>query len=440
MCLHDHDAATTPRPSVSRRGVLATAAALAGVPTVLDAATKGASAAGGALRRGTSGAPATGELVVEGGTLLDPATGAVTEDSVVVIRDGKVVAAGSRDATRRARVGVGAGATIVDATGEWVLPGLVDVHAHLNALGDAAAILQRGTTSVRSGTSTFYQDVAMRTLTQWAPGRVPRMRAAGVFVTPELGDTVLADPDLAPLAALPQGVVEPEDLAYLTRVNVSRGVDVVKTRANPRAGLADQDPRELVYDEEQLRAVVRAAGPRGVLCHAYSAEGIHGAVAAGIASLEHGVFVREDTIALMVRKGTYFTPTMEAIETMADSPNPVLAARGREYAPVLREAVRAAYEAGVPVVAGTDTFGTDGPPVGDEALRLHRAGLPALEAVRACTTRAAALLGWADTVGRLARGYAGDLVTLAGSPLDDPAHLVSPRLVVAQGVVVRDAA
>jgi imidazolonepropionase-like amidohydrolase len=375
-------------------------------------------------------------LVVEGGTLLDPATGRVVEDAVVVIREGTVLASGSRDATREGRRAVGASAKVIDASGEWVLPGLVDAHVHLNALADAGFVLRGGATTARSGSSNFYQDVAMRPLVGWVPGAVPRIRAAGVFVTPQLGDTVLADPDLAPLAALRGGVVEPRDIAYLTGVNVSRGVDVVKTRANPRAGLPDQDPRELVYDEEQIRAVVRAAKGRPVLCHAYSAEGCHGAVAGGIRSLEHGVFVGERTIALMARKGTYFTPTMWAIESMAESSDPVLAERGREYTPILRAAVRAAFEAGVGVVAGTDTFGTDGVPVGEEAGRIHRAGIPSLDAIRACTSRAAELLGWSDRVGRLAPGYAGDLVTVAADPLDNPGVLAEPTTVVAQGVVV----
>jgi imidazolonepropionase-like amidohydrolase len=435
MCLHDHEEAGT-RPVVSRRGVLATAAALAAVAPVL--AMPSAQADDDRDRRPRTGGkpPRTGFLVVEGGTLLDPATGKVVENAVVVIRDGTVLAAGSRAATRQARAAAGSKATIINAVGEWVLPGLIDVHAHLNALGDADFVLRRGATSVRSGTSSFYQDVAMRPLTDWAPGTVPRLRAAGVFVTPQLGDTILADPDLAPLAALPNGVVDPKDIAYLVKVNISRGVDVVKTRANPRAGLPEQDPRELVYDEEQIRSVVRAAGGRPVLCHAYSAEGCHGAVAGGIRSLEHGVFVSERTIALMAGKRTYFTPTMWAIESMADSSDPVLAQRGREYTPILRAAVRAAYEAGVPVVAGTDTFGTDGVPVGEEVRRIHAAGIPALDAIRAATSRAARLLGWSNKIGRLAQGYAGDLVTVAADPLADPGVLASPTTVVAQGVVV----
>jgi imidazolonepropionase-like amidohydrolase len=133
-------------------------------------------------------------------------------------------------------------------------------------------------------------------------------------------------------------VQEPADLRYFTAVNLSRGLDVIKTRANPRAGLAEQDPLELVYDEEQLSAVVAEArrGNAGVLCHAYSAEGCRGAVRAGIASLEHGVFVDEGTLDLMARRRTAFTPTMAAITGLLDSSDPVLVERGWEYAPCCR--------------------------------------------------------------------------------------------------------
>jgi imidazolonepropionase-like amidohydrolase len=263
------------------------------------------------------------------------------------------------------------------------------------------------------------------------------MRAAGVFVTPELGDTVLADPALAPLAALPDGVRSPSDLRYLTRVNVSRGVDVVKTRANPRAGIAEQDPTELVYDREQIAAVVAAAGRAGVLCHAYSEAGIDGAVRAGVTSIEHGVFVGDATIALMARKGTYFTPTMAAITGMASDPDPILAERGRQYTPVLQAAVREAHARGVTVVAGTDSFGTAVDPIGREVRLLIEAGLPHLDAIRAATTHAARLLRWSDRVGRLKRGYAADLVVVGANPLEDAAALEKIEVIVAQGAVVR---
>src|SRR5262245_22589482 len=417
MCLHDHNATSaSPPAAVTRRNALAGAAVLAGVTAGVTAGVAGAPAAhAGEAARDVPAyrrRPVPQPLVIEGGTLVDPKTGRVLEDAVVVLANGVVQAAGSRDRTRAAVRRVAGRSRRIDASGRWVLPGLVDAHGHINALADGAAVLRAGATAVRSGSSSFYQDVALRPLAEWAPGTVPRTRAAGVFVTPQLGDTVLADPHLAPLASLPEGVEAPEDLRYLTRVNLSRGVDVVKTRANPRAGIPEQDPTELVYDREQIAAVVSAAGRAEVLCHAYSEEGIDGAVRAGVRSIEHGVFVSEATLSRMARQGTYFTPTMAPITGMASSSNPILAERGRTYTPVLQAAVREAHRRGVTVVAGTDSFGTEVVPIGTEVRLLVEAGLPHLEGLRAATTYAARLLRWSDRVGRLARGFDADLVVV----------------------------
>lgn len=440
MCLHDHDATPTLPPSaLSRRNVLAGAAVLAGTASGVAAAAPAHAADDAGQGRAGSVRPSTPPpLVVEGGSVVDPLTGHVVEDGVVVLRDGRVLAVGSRDTTRHAVAAVGAGARRLDASGRWVVPGLIDVHVHANALADARAVVRAGATAVRSGSSTFYQDVAMRSLPEWAPGLAPRMRAAGTFVSPQLGDSVLADPELAPLAALPGGVTSTTDLAYVTKVNVARGVDVVKTRANPRAGLAEQDPTELVYDREQLSAVVRAASGRPVLCHAYSADGIDGAVRAGVRSIEHGVFLGDATISEMARRGTYFTPTLAAITGMIGSGNPVLDARGREYAPVLKEAVREAHERGVPIVAGTDSFGTDVDPIGSEVRLLVEAGLSHLEALRAATTYAARLLGWSREAGRLVPGGFADVVVVDANPLEVANALEQVCVVIAQGAVVRE--
>ncbi len=442
MCLHDHTSAPTLPANLSRRGILAGAAALAGISVASVAAqlrtAPAAQATGKQSRPDYHGTPLVASpLIVEGGTVVDPETGDAVEDGVLVLDGGKVAAVGTRDQTRRAVAAVAGRAQVLNASGKWVLPGLVDVHVHANALADARALLQGGATSVRSGSSTFYQDVALAALPGWAPGISPRMIPAGLFISPDLGDSLLADPDLAPLATLSGGVTETSDLSYLTRVNLKRGAEVIKTRANPRAGLPEQDPRELVYDQEQLSAVVSAANGAGVLCHAYSAEGIDGAVRAGVRSIEHGVFVSEATIAEMARRGTYFTPTMDAVTSLATSPNPVLAARGREYTPVLQAAVGAAKEAGVTIVAGTDSFGTDVTPIGTEARLLAEAGLSPLEALQSATIHAARLIGRHDA-GRLVRGSLADAVVVDADPLSDASALEKIRVVVAQGAVVRN--
>ncbi|NIK58596.1 amidohydrolase family protein [Kribbella shirazensis] len=430
MC-RDHDEIEPLPSAVSRRGVIGGAIALAGAG--LAALELPASAAGERSAGPLGSPPVPPPLVIENGTLLDPLTGRVVEDAVVVLDRGKVVVAGNRSQTRDAVAGVNG--RVIDVEGRWVLPGLVDVHVHENAVADARAALVRGATTVRSGTSDFYQDVGLRALGPWSPGAVPRMKATGTFVTPNLGNTIIGDPALAPLAG---GVRTVDELRYMTSVNLDRGVDWIKTRVNERAGVPEQDPLVQVYGYEQVRAIVTTARRRGVgvLCHSYSEKAIDDAVRAGIKSLEHGVFVGEQTLVRMARQGTYFTPTMSAINGLKNSPNLILRERGEQFFPVLQAAVRRAFELGVNVVAGTDSFGLDVDPIGGEVRLLHEAGLTALDAIRSATTGAARLLGLEQSVGRLARGYSADLITVNGSPLDNPAVLETPQLIIARGAVV----
>ncbi|GJF21818.1 MULTISPECIES: amidohydrolase family protein [Streptomyces] len=423
MCL---EPSPPPSSRLTRRGVLAGAAALAGTAAVLSTAPDAAARPNGPARE----AAPDGDLVIEGGTLLDPATGEVTEDAVVVIRSGRVDRSGPRG-----RGGVPAGLPRLDARGRWVLPGLVDAHIHLSTVAEAREAVTKGATSARSGSTTFYQDIAVRELARRQPAQAPRLRAAGVFVTPDMGDSVLADPDLAPLVGLDGGVRTGAALRRVVEVNVARGADVIKTRVNERAGLPDQDPLTQVYSYEQLSDIVAAARRhgKGVLCHSYSEQGCHDAVRAGIRSLEHGVFVAERTLHEMGKRGTYFTPTLTAIAGLADSSDPVLAERGRTYLPVLKDAVRAAHEAGVPLAAGTDSSGGEVTPIGREIELMRAAGLTPLEAIRTATVNAARLLGVSGSVGRLAPGCAGDVLVVDADPLSDVSTLSRPVGVVRAG-------
>ncbi|WOX26298.1 amidohydrolase family protein [Streptomyces solicathayae] len=432
MCVE----ATPPPPGrLTRRGILAGAAALAGTVaaagTAAAVAPPGLSATGAAGR--ASGAGRGGDLVVDGGTLLDPATGEVTEDAVLVITGGVVSAAG-----RRGSVTVPSGVPVLAAHGQWVLPGLVDAHIHLSTAAEARDAVRKGATSIRSGSTSFYQDIAVREMARRAPTLAPRVKAAGVFVTPDLGDSVLADPDLTDLALLKDGVRSAEALRRVVEVNLERGADVVKTRVNERAGLPEQDPLAQVYSYEQLAEIVAAArrGGKGVLCHSYSEKGCHDAVTAGIRSLEHGAFVGERTLHEMRRRGTYFTPTLAAIAGMIDSPDPILAERGRTYLPVLKQAVLAAHELGVPLAAGTDSSGGNVRPIGREVELMREAGLSAIDAIRTATTGAARLLGLERTVGRLVRGFAGDVILVDRDPLADVTVLKQPVRVVRAGIAV----
>jgi imidazolonepropionase-like amidohydrolase len=428
---------------ISRRGLLAGgAAAVAGAGLLRP----GGGIAEGFPRRhdpprAHGRPPVPPPLVLTGGNLIDPLTGRVTEDAVVALANGKVQAVGSASQMRAKRFG---GARAIDLGGAWIVPGLLDAHTHATSRASALRALRAGATTLRIASSTFYADVALQALADWLPAEVPTIQPVGLFVRPLIGDDVLSDPRLAPLAASPGAPQTPEELRLLVSVNLSRGADHIKTWATGRAGVCEQDPQQTTYTRDQLRVIVDAARGRPVMCHSHGAVGCQNAVEAGITSLEHGTFVTEQTLELMRRRGTYFTPTISAVVDLSlpggEYDAPCLQERGRTMLPVLQAAVRRAAELGIPIAAGADTSYSENSntSVATEVQYLHDAGLPALDALRAATTTAARLMRIQGSAGRIARGYAADVLVVAASPLDEPATLQAPKLVIHGGAIARN--
>jgi len=378
-------------------------------------------------------------LSLTGANLLDPASGEITEGATIVFERGIVRRAGRRERPAP-------GGRVIDVGGAFVLPGLIDAHVHAATVAAAQLALQRGATTVRSASTAFFQDVGLEAMGEVGGLGVPRVLPAGLFVTPYLGDSILADPALAPLALLPDGVRRPEDLAFVTRVNIARGAQVIKTRSTERAGLPEQDPRVQVYDARQIGAVVDAARrlPGGVLCHGHGDEGVRDSIIAGVRSVEHGTFASAATLDLMRRRGTFLTPTVSAVIDLAEPggeyTDPRLVERGREMLAALRVTVQAAYARGIPIAAGTDTSYTPASlsSVVTEIKGLANLGLPKLAALRAATIVNASLLAREREIGRLRPGYAADAVVVGANPLDDLAALDDIRLIVAGGWVARE--
>ena len=323
----------------------------------------------------------------------------------------------------------------IDGGGYYLMPGLFDVHTHLDNLEAAERALASGVTTVRSASTDAYQDVAFRELVRAGHVAGPDMFAAGVYVTPQLGDTLLADPRLVPLA---DGVHTEEALRQLVRVNAARGVDVIKTRGTERAGLPDTDPRQQVYTEAQLAAVVDEAARFGlpVLVHAHGDEGARAAVLAGARSIEHGTYLSEETLALMRERGTWFVPTWVTMNEMNEEQyDYVLRLRGRHMVPRLEEAIRIARRLGVRMATGADnSYQADSiNRIAFEVERFVELGFTPFEALQAATVSSAELLGIADRSGRIAEGYEADLILVPGNPLEDVSALQDVLLVMSNG-------
>jgi imidazolonepropionase-like amidohydrolase len=429
---------------LTRRQALTATAAAAGA-----AALAGAGPVAASGRRGRGGGHGGGHgpqrvappLSLTNANLWDPDSGRVTERATIVFERGVVRRAGRGERPA-------SGGRVIDLGGAFVLPGLIDAHVHSSTVAAAKLSLQRGATTVRSASTAFFQDVGLQAMGEFGGLGVPRTLPAGLFVTPNLGDSILADPALAPLALLPDGVRRPEDLAFLTRVNIARGAQVIKTRSTERAGLPEQDPRVQVYDARQIGAVVDAARrlPGGVLCHGHGDEGVRDSVLAGVRSVEHGTFASAATLDLMRRRGTFLTPTVSAVIDLAEPggeyTDPRLVDRGREMLAALKVTVQAAFARGIPIAAGTDTSYTPASlsSVVTEIKAIADLGLPKLAALRAATITNAALLARDREIGRLRPGYAADAVVVGANPLDDLAALDDIRLIVAGGWIAREGA
>ena len=150
------------------------------------------------------------------------------------------------------------GGRVIDVGGAFVLPGLIDAHMHAATVAAAQLALPPGRRPSARPRPLLPGRRAGGARRSSAGSACRASLPAGLFVTPNLGDSLLADPRLAPLAPLPDGVRRPDDLAFV-RASTSRAARIIKTRSTERAGLPEQDPRVQVYDERQIRAVVDAA-------------------------------------------------------------------------------------------------------------------------------------------------------------------------------------
>jgi len=330
---------------------------------------------------------------------------------------------------------VPAGYDVIDCEENYLMPGLFDVHTHLESLAQARRALESGVTTVRTAGVPAYQDVALAALSKTGRVAGPDVVAAGVYVTPDLEETILADPRLAELA---DGVESDEALRLLVRINIERGAQVIKTRGTERAGRADTDPREQVYTQHQLEVVVDEAAKGGlpVMVHAHGDEGARAAVLAGARSIEHGSYLSNETLELMRERGTWLVPTyITMVEMLEEEYEGSLRVRGTYMVPKLEKVIQKAHELGVPIATGADSY-YDAQTINRislEAWHLVRLGLGTFEALQAATVNSAELLMLGDRTGRIETGYEADMILVPSDPLEDISALQDVLLVMSNG-------
>jgi len=401
-------------------------------------------------------------IALKAARMFDGTSDAVTRDAVIIIEGNKIKAIGGA---------VPANADVIDLGDVTLLPGFIDSHVHLtDESGDnwylnyfqglmrqpaeqallastyARKVIDAGFTTVRNVGASDYVDVGLRNAIHngWIVG--PRMLTAvhAIGATGGHGDSDPIPPargfsQLGPIDGVCNG---PAECRAAVRYQIKYGADVIKFM--PSGGvlsLSDPvDAPELSQDE--MNAIVEEAHHWGrkVAAHCHGDIAGRMAIQAGVDSIEHGSFLKPETLAMMREHGVYLVPTLLAgdwLSTKMSSYPPVIQQKAKAAIAARSDMFRNALKAGVKIAFGTDSAVSPHGMNGKEFALMTGLGMSPAAALRSATSVAAALLGVDDRLGTLAAGKLADVVAVPGNPLDDIHATEHVSFVMKDGVVVK---
>lgn len=405
-------------------------------------------------------------VVLKAARMFDGTSDAVVSNGVVVIQGNRITAVGPSAAIPQ-------GARVIDLGDATLLPGFIDAHVHLTmeasdnwyadfyngimrhtaeqallATTYARKTIDAGFTTVRNLAAQDYIDVSLRNAINngWVVG--PRMlvsvyaigstggHADWYPIPPERGM-----PQSGPLQGICNG---PAQCREAVRDQIKYGADVIKFM--PSGGvLSLSDPVDAPeLSQEEMNAIVEEAHHWGrkVAAHCHGDTAARMAIMAGVDSIEHGSFMKPDTLALMKEKGVYLVPTLLAGDWLMGKLNtlpPPIAAKARAAVAARSDMFRNALRLGVKIAFGTDSAVSPHGLNAREFALMTGLGMSPAAALRSATSSAAALLGVDDRLGTLTAGKLADVIAVPGNPLDDIHDTEHVIFVMKDGQIVKSA-
>jgi imidazolonepropionase-like amidohydrolase len=392
------------------------------------------------------------------GKLWD-AKGKLWTNAIVIVEGDRI-----RNVTTDASA-IPAGAETIDLSKYTGLPGLIDVHTHMTICTDetpgepmlkqitnnppavevflarkgAMRTLEAGVTTVRDLGADQYMDIAMRDLINRGEMIGPRMFVVGYGLN--VTSTPYKPGINPPAGGIADGVPE---VLRAVRQQIAAGADLIKLYAS--TGTDDDVTGFQTYNYEEIKAAVNAAHKFGkkIAIHSYGPDGARDAVRAGTDSLEHATDMDDATIQEMVKRGTFYVPTIDHNRYYLDNWQKIGYANGfqektKAFIERNLETARKAHRAGVKFAMGSDAIYTMFGQNTRELGWFVKAGMTPEQALRTATTNAAELLGKEKELGAVAPGYFGDLVAVEGDPLADiDVAIYKVKWVMKGGAVVAD--
>jgi imidazolonepropionase-like amidohydrolase len=359
---------------------------------------------------------------------------------------------------------------LVDAPAGSCLPGLIDLHTHitsesgpgryieryslpattvaLRATGYARATLDAGFTTVRDLGDRDGVSVALRDAIAagWIEG--PRIYTSAKSIATTGGHADPSNgqkPGLTPSPGPAEGVINgPEEAYRAVRQRYQDGADLIKITATGGVLSLAKNGLNPQFSQAEANAIVAAANDYGmaVAAHAHGAEGMKRAVLAGVRTIEHGSYMSDEIMRLMIDKGTWYVPTILAGWWTAEKAKeegyypPMVAAKASAISPQIATTFGKAWRAGVPIAFGTDSGVSPHGMNSKEFELMVEAGMPAAAALQTATWNAAQVLSAEADLGSLEAGKLADIVLVEGDPSVQIKDIHKVRLVIKEGRVV----
>ena len=409
-------------------------------------------------------APASAEtVVVTADHMVDVLGGKTVDYPAVFITDGRITGVADARIVRW-----GNDVRHIDMSGKTLVPGLIDMHVHLDSLAEvggynslqytdsfwtvvaadnARKMLRAGFTTVRNVGSSNYNDVAVKQAIDGGYATGPRIVPAAHALGATGGhcdETYLPPSFKAKGDAVGDG---PQELRTRVREQRKYGAEVIKVCATGGVFSRNTEPGQQQLSELELAAIADEAHQWGlrVAAHAHGAAGIKAAIRAGIDTIEHASLVDDEGIKLAVARKQPVWFSMDIYNTdytqAEGAKNGVLEdnlRKDREIAQIQRDNFRKANAAGVRMIFGSDAGVMPHGQVGGQFKVMVQYGMTPLQAIQAATRNAAEALGREKDVGAIAVGRYADMVAVSGDPLSDVRLLEKPDAVIKGGVVVTD--
>lgn len=399
------------------------------------------------------------------GKLIDGTGDEIKTEMTIILKESKI------KAIEKGYSSIPDDAQLIDLKDKTVLPGLIDMHVHLesqtspdnyikqftlndadiafNSVDYAKKTLMAGFTTVRDVGGTGV-NISLRDAINAGEVIGPQIFTSGISLATTGGhadptngwkDQIEGDP--GPKEGVINGAA---DARKAVRQRYKNGADLIKITATggvlslAKSGTAPQ------FKMDELKAIVSTANDIGyhVAAHAHGVEGMQRAIKAGIKTIEHGTYMDKETMRLMKKHGTYLVPTITAGKSVADSAKipgyypEVVRPKALKIGPLIQDTFAEAYKSGVNIAFGTDAgvFAH-----GKNALEfgyMVEAGMPPMEAIKSATVIAADILGIEDRVGSIEEGKTADIIAVPKNPLEDISTLENVTFVMKQGKIYKE--